>query len=140
MPKNKLAYDGPDMNYKSSTQKPLEPTKNQIEVRKYYPGTEPENSASGSASGKNKKASDEGTGKGEPESIPPEKLLKIKHANILNPRDDLYKKVTIRGGVTGKKEKRTLNKHERKLANQILDDISAQARGDASARAHGGES
>ncbi|WP_175460701.1 contractile injection system protein, VgrG/Pvc8 family [Paenibacillus sp. cl6col] len=52
--KNKLAYDGPNVNYKSSTQKPLEPTKNQIEVRKYYPGTEPENSASGSASGKNK--------------------------------------------------------------------------------------
>jgi len=60
LPKNKLAYDGPDMNYKSSTQKPLEPTKNQIEVRKYYPGSEPENSASGSASVKGKKASGEG--------------------------------------------------------------------------------
>ncbi|WP_185929562.1 contractile injection system protein, VgrG/Pvc8 family [Paenibacillus popilliae] len=63
LPKNKLAYDGPDMNYKSSTQKPLEPTKNQIEVRKYYPGTEPENSASGSASGKNKNSTGEGTSK-----------------------------------------------------------------------------
>ncbi|MDT8974806.1 hypothetical protein RQP50_00950 [Paenibacillus sp. chi10] len=63
LPKNKLAYDGPDVNYKSSTQKPLEPTKNQIEVRKYYPGTEPENSASGSTSGKNKNSSGEGTPK-----------------------------------------------------------------------------
>ncbi|WP_268625613.1 contractile injection system protein, VgrG/Pvc8 family [Paenibacillus alvei] len=60
LPRNKLAYDGPNVNYKSSTQKPLEPTKNQIEVRKYYPGTEPENSASGSASGKNKNSSGEG--------------------------------------------------------------------------------
>ncbi|WP_139070820.1 nucleotidyltransferase domain-containing protein, partial [Paenibacillus sp. KS1] len=42
----------------------LEPTKNQIEVRKYYPGTEPENSASGSTSGKNKNSSGEGTGQG----------------------------------------------------------------------------
>ncbi|WP_175560584.1 hypothetical protein [Paenibacillus sp. NAIST15-1] len=63
LPKNKLAYDGPNVNYKSSTQKPLEPTKNQIEVRKYYSGTEPENSASGSASGKNKNSSGEGTSK-----------------------------------------------------------------------------
>jgi len=63
LPKNKLAYDGPSVNYKSSTQKPLEPTKNQIEVRKYYPGTEPENSASGSASGKNKNSTGEGTSK-----------------------------------------------------------------------------
>jgi phage baseplate assembly protein gpV len=63
LPKNKLAYDGPNVNYKSSTQKPLEPTKNQIEVRKYYPGTEPENSASGSASGKNKNSTGEGTSK-----------------------------------------------------------------------------
>jgi hypothetical protein len=63
LPKNKLAYDGPSSNYKPSTQKPLEPTKNQIEVRKYYPGTEPENSASGSASGKNKNSSGEGTPK-----------------------------------------------------------------------------
>ncbi|WP_197035299.1 hypothetical protein, partial [Paenibacillus sp. UNC217MF] len=63
LPKNKLAYDGPNVNYKSSTQKPLEPTKNQIEVRKYYSGTEPENSASGSASCKVKKASGEGTKK-----------------------------------------------------------------------------
>ncbi|WP_338125203.1 nucleotidyltransferase domain-containing protein [Paenibacillus dendritiformis] len=59
--KNKLAYDGPNANYKSSTQKPLEPTKNQIEVRKYYPGSNPENSASGSTSGKNKNSSGEGT-------------------------------------------------------------------------------
>ncbi|WP_315742546.1 restriction endonuclease fold toxin [Paenibacillus suaedae] len=63
LPKNKLAYDGPNVNYKSSTQKPLEPTKNQIEVRKYYPGTEPESSASGSASGKNKNSAGEGTPK-----------------------------------------------------------------------------
>ncbi|MDT8979319.1 CdiA family toxin C-terminal domain-containing protein [Paenibacillus sp. chi10] len=61
--KNKLVYDGPNANYKSSTQKPLEPTKNQIEVRKYYPGSNPETSASGS---KNKKSSGEGTGNGVP--------------------------------------------------------------------------
>ncbi|CAH8713354.1 phage late control D family protein [Paenibacillus thiaminolyticus] len=67
--KNKLAYDGPSANYKSSTQKPLEPTKNQIEVRKYYPGSNPENSASGSTLGKNKKSSGEGTGK--IEGMPP---------------------------------------------------------------------
>jgi len=71
LPKNKLAYDGPDMNYKPSTQKPLEPTKNQIEVRKYYPGSEPENSASGSASGKSKKASDEVTRKADDFSTGP---------------------------------------------------------------------
>ncbi|WP_420916887.1 polymorphic toxin type 47 domain-containing protein [Paenibacillus thiaminolyticus] len=60
--KNKLAYDGPSANYKSSTQKPLEPTKNQIEVRKYYPGSDPKNSASGSTSGKNKNSNGKGTG------------------------------------------------------------------------------
>ncbi|KLH95814.1 phage late control protein, partial [Brevibacillus formosus] len=77
----------------------------------------------------------EGTGTAKTESIPPEKLLGIKHANILNPRDALYQKVQIRGGVSGKPASRHLTKHERNLANQILDDISAQARGDASARA-----
>ncbi|MDG0875578.1 hypothetical protein L5D93_25410 [Paenibacillus thiaminolyticus] len=60
--KNKLAYDGPNANYKSSTQKPLEPTKNQIEVRKSYPGSDPKNSASGSTPGKNKNSSGKGTG------------------------------------------------------------------------------
>ncbi|MGG4192230.1 hypothetical protein SAMN04488689_101585 [Paenibacillus sp. cl6col] len=61
--KNELAYDGPNVNYKSSTQKPLEPTKNQIEVQKYYPGSNPENSSSGSTSGKNKNSTGEGTPK-----------------------------------------------------------------------------
>ncbi|KJB84552.1 hypothetical protein AZ66_30505, partial [Paenibacillus sp. E194] len=61
--KNKLAYDGPNVNYKSSTQKPLEPTRNQIEVKKYYPGSNPENSSSGSTSGKNKNSTGEGTPK-----------------------------------------------------------------------------
>ncbi|WP_238552961.1 hypothetical protein [Paenibacillus alvei] len=66
--KNKLVYDGPNANYKSSTQKPLEPTKNQIEVRKYYPGSDLKNSASGSTSGKNKNSSGAGTGE-----VPPKK-------------------------------------------------------------------
>ncbi|MHB0861183.1 hypothetical protein ACYCS5_10985 [Paenibacillus sp. SEL3] len=70
-----------------------------------------------------------------PESIPPEKLLGIEHANILNPRDSLNQKIPVRGGISGKTESRHLTKHERNLANQILDDISAQARGDKSAKA-----
>lgn len=60
--KHNVVLDGPSGDYKSSTQKPQELTKNQIEFRKYFPGSDPENSASGSASGKGKKAS-EGTPK-----------------------------------------------------------------------------
>ncbi|ALP36271.1 hypothetical protein ASL14_08930 [Paenibacillus sp. IHB B 3084] len=85
-----------------------------------------------SSGGSHKK--DDHTSEG-PESIPPEKLLGIEHANILNPRDSLNQKIPVRGGISGKTESRHLTKHERILANKILDDISAQARGDKSARA-----
>lgn len=68
-------------------------------------------------------------------NLSPLKLLEIEHANLINPRDDLFNKIKIRGGVAGKPKSRHLTKYERNLANQILDDISAQARGDAGARA-----
>lgn len=65
----------------------------------------------------------------------PEKLLGIEHANMKNPREALYKKVPIKAGVPGNPKSRQLTDFERERANQILDDIAAQARGDANARA-----
>lgn len=64
----------------------------------------------------------------------PEQLLGIKNENIPNTRGSLYKKIPIRAGVSGKPQTRNLKKWEIDLANQILDDIAAQARGDGKAR------
>ncbi|TQR42777.1 hypothetical protein [Paenibacillus popilliae] len=128
LPKNKLAYDGPNVNYKSSTQKPLEPTKNQIEVRKYYPGTEPENSASGSASGKNKNSSGNGTGKDASASLAQRQKEIIKSFNHLSEfekntlmqraREGVISPEKWKGNISGVKEFK--NADEFKIADKWL--------------------
>ncbi|MEN1990396.1 RHS repeat domain-containing protein [Paenibacillus hubeiensis] len=82
----------------------------------------------------NKHASNESVGDSVKDSIPPEQLLKITHANIPNPRDSLNQKIQVRGGVSGKPKSRHLTKYERNLAHPILDDITARSLGDIGAR------
>lgn len=69
------------------------------------------------------------------ESISPNKLLVRDYPKILNPREDLYKNIKLRNGIKAKPK--PLTKSQRKIAIEILDDISAPSRGCLDAKNRG---
>ncbi|WGU92301.1 contractile injection system protein, VgrG/Pvc8 family [Paenibacillus dendritiformis] len=85
----------------------------------------------GSNSPTPKKSPSQPSGTGNPS---PEQLLKIKHANIGNPRASLNEKVPLDIRLRDKNLKgRHLTKEEKQLANQHLNDLVARKNGDQSA-------
>ncbi|MEK5377542.1 phage baseplate assembly protein V [Paenibacillus sp. FSL P2-0173] len=79
--------------------------------------------------------SSEGTGNTKTESIPPEKLLGIKHANM-KPRDALNDLISLDIRIAKKTQnpvRRHLTRDEKRIANQHLNDLVARKNGDSAA-------